>query len=173
MELLVLPVRPARLVLMVLLAVPRIAYRLMQESRTPQDGKETQPVLLVGAGEGSDLFIRALGADRRTPYRVIGLLSLGKAQTGRRIGGLPILGGVTDAAIDPTNGRRILVVCNQQPFQDTSLSSGVWQTLDGGKTWTQENTGLGMLRVQTVAFRPDGKQIVIGCNGGGFYVSGR
>ncbi len=86
------------LVLMVLLAVPRIAYRLMQESRAPQDGRETQPVLLVGAGEGSDLFIRALGADRRTPYRVIGLLSLGQAQTGRRIGGLPILGGVTDAA---------------------------------------------------------------------------
>ncbi len=86
------------LVLMVLLAMPRIAYRLMQESHAPQDGQVAQPVLLVGAGEGSDLFIRALGADRRTPYWVIGLLSLGNAQTGRRIGGLPILGSITEAA---------------------------------------------------------------------------
>jgi FlaA1/EpsC-like NDP-sugar epimerase len=86
------------LVLMVLLAVPRIAYRLRQESQTPHDGQETQPVLLVGAGEASDLFIRALGAERRKPYRVVGLLSLGRAQTGRRIGGLPILGSITEAA---------------------------------------------------------------------------
>ena len=86
------------LVLMVLLAMPRIAYRLMQESHAPQDGQAALPVLLVGAGEASDLFIRALAADRRKPYRVIGLLSLGRAQTGRRIGGLPILGSLDDAA---------------------------------------------------------------------------
>ena len=87
------------LVLMVLLAIPRVAYRLMQESQAPQDGAAAQPVLLVGAGEASDLFIRALGAERHKPFRVIGLLSLGRAQTGRRIGGLPILGGLADAAV--------------------------------------------------------------------------
>ncbi len=86
------------LVLMVLLAVPRIAYRLMQETPAPPEGASAQPVLLVGAGESSDLFIRALGADRRQPYQVIGLLSLGQAQTGRRIGGLPILGSLAEAA---------------------------------------------------------------------------
>jgi O-antigen biosynthesis protein WbqV len=86
------------LVLMVLLALPRIAYRLMQESQAPLEGHAAQPVLLVGAGEPSDLFIRALGADRRKPYRVIGLLSAGQAQTGRRIGGFPILGSLADAA---------------------------------------------------------------------------
>jgi O-antigen biosynthesis protein WbqV len=86
------------MVLMVLLAMPRVAYRLTQESRPPQEGDAAQPVLLVGAGEASDLFIRALGADRRKPYRVVGLLSQGKAQTGRRIGGLPILGSLADAA---------------------------------------------------------------------------
>jgi O-antigen biosynthesis protein WbqV len=86
------------LALMVLLATPRIAYRLMQESGAPQDGEAAQPVLLLGAGEASDLFIRALAADRRKPYRVVGLLSTGKAQTGRRIGGLPILGSLDEAA---------------------------------------------------------------------------
>jgi O-antigen biosynthesis protein WbqV len=86
------------LVLMVLLSVPRIAYRLTQESHALHDGQVSQPVLLVGAGEGSDLFIRALGSDRESPYRVTGLLSLGRAQTGRRIHGFPILGDIGAAA---------------------------------------------------------------------------
>jgi O-antigen biosynthesis protein WbqV len=81
---------------MVLLAVPRIFYRLLQQGAAGGDGG--QPVLLVGAGEGADLFLRALGADREALYRVIGLLSLGQAQTGRRIHGLPILGSVDEAA---------------------------------------------------------------------------
>ena len=81
--------------LMVLLAAPRLFYRLLQEGAAGGDG--AQPVLLVGAGEGADLFLRALAGDRDAPYRVTGLLSLGQAQTGRRIHGCPILGHVDDA----------------------------------------------------------------------------
>jgi photosystem II stability/assembly factor-like uncharacterized protein len=81
--------------------------------------------------------------------------------------------GITDAAIDPANGRHILAVCNQQPFQDISISTGVWETEDGGKTWGQVNNHLGMLRVKSVSFRPDGREIVIGTDGGGFYFSRR
>ncbi|MBV9538405.1 MAG: polysaccharide biosynthesis protein, partial [Acidisphaera sp.] len=80
------------LVLIVLLAVPRVGYRAMQE--TPTHGEAAASVLLVGAGEGADLFIRALASDRAAPYRVIGLISLGRSQTGRRIHGLPILGAI-------------------------------------------------------------------------------
>ena len=84
------------LVLMVLLSVPRIAYRLMQES--PQTGDQPrQAVLLIGAGDGADLFLRALAADRAAVWRVIGLVSAGLAQTGRRIHGHPILGSLADA----------------------------------------------------------------------------
>ncbi|CAH2599573.1 Polysaccharide biosynthesis protein [Rhodovastum atsumiense] len=82
--------------LMVLLSVPRVGYRLMRESPDGNTGPAL-PVLLVGAGESAALFIRALAADRSQPYRVTGLLSLGKAQTGRRIDGYPILGALTDA----------------------------------------------------------------------------
>jgi len=91
------PMFPAlhALSLMVLLAVPRLFYRLLQEGAAGGDG--AQPVLLVGAGEGADLFLRALASDREAPYRVIGLLSLGQAQTGRRIHGCPILGSLDDA----------------------------------------------------------------------------
>ena len=83
------------LVLMVLLSVPRIAYRLMQENPV-REGSAAQSVLLVGAGEGADLFLRALAADRRAPFLVAGLLSLGRAQTGRRIHGHAILGAIEE-----------------------------------------------------------------------------
>jgi O-antigen biosynthesis protein WbqV len=98
----VVPVSPTfpmvhALALMVLLAMPRIAYRLLQEGVAPGGGaEETHAVLLVGAGEGADLFLRALAMDRRAPYHVAGLLSRGQAQTGRRIHGCPILGSLAD-----------------------------------------------------------------------------
>src|SRR5579859_6789891 len=69
------------LALMVVLAAPRVFYRLLQEGTSGADG--AQPVVLVGAGDPADLFLRALAGDRDAPYRAIGLLSLGQAQTGR------------------------------------------------------------------------------------------
>ncbi len=83
------------LVLAALLSTPRLLYRLTRE--TPAPAAAGQPVLLVGAGEGANLFIRALASDRAARLRIVGLLSLGRAQTGRRIGGYPILGGVDEA----------------------------------------------------------------------------
>jgi O-antigen biosynthesis protein WbqV len=82
------------LALIVLLAAPRLAYRLSQEGRGQKQGGAA--VLLVGAGEGSDLFLRALGAEAAPPFFVVGLVSTGRAQTGRRINGQPILGGLVD-----------------------------------------------------------------------------
>ena len=82
--------------LVLLLGLPRIAYRMMQ-GEPPADGAMSQPILLVGAGEGADLFLSALSAERAPPFHVIGLISLGKAQTGRRIHGIPILGSVSEA----------------------------------------------------------------------------
>ncbi len=79
----------------VLLAASRAGYRLMvQGSQVPAN---RPGVLLVGAGEGADLFIRALSADRNAPFRILGLLSTGTAQTGRRINGHPILDTVDEA----------------------------------------------------------------------------
>jgi FlaA1/EpsC-like NDP-sugar epimerase len=86
------------LVLMAALGAPRIAYRLRHARRPgPASTLEARPVLLVGAGEGADLFLRALEYGRGA-YRVLGILSLGDAQTGRRIHGQTILGTVRDAA---------------------------------------------------------------------------
>jgi O-antigen biosynthesis protein WbqV len=82
--------------LMMTLGLPRVAYRMLQES----GGAEKplgQEVLLIGAGEGADLFLRALAGERQAPFQVTGLLSLGQSQTGRRIHNTPILGPVGEA----------------------------------------------------------------------------
>jgi O-antigen biosynthesis protein WbqV len=83
------------LTLLALLGAPRVFYRRAQmRGADPADGTT---VLLLGAGEDADLFLRALAGDPRRPFRVMGLLALGSRQTGRRIQGHPILGSVDDA----------------------------------------------------------------------------
>ena len=86
------------LTLIVALGAPRVVYRLQMARRRGRDGAEAQSVLLVGAGDGADLFLRALEFGHgRASYRVAGLLSLRQGQTGRRIHGHPILGDVGQA----------------------------------------------------------------------------
>ena len=84
------------LTLMSFLGVPRVFYRLSRVRLRTGAPAPVQSVLLIGAGEGADAFLRALAVERRTRIRVIGLLALGRNQTGRRIQGRPILGGVSE-----------------------------------------------------------------------------
>lgn len=86
------------LALAVLLALPRVAARVHHGRRGPDTGVEPQSVLLVGAGDGADLFIRALAGERPAGYRVVGILSMRSRQAGRRIRGHPILGTVDEIA---------------------------------------------------------------------------
>src|SRR5579875_815985 len=81
--------------LLVLLGAPRVGYRLRQRARNNRsNGAQTDPrsVLLVGAEEGTDLFLRALADDPRAGLRVSGIIALSTRQPGRRIHGQPILG---------------------------------------------------------------------------------
>ena len=83
------------LTLIVALGTPRVVYRLRMARRAGR-GADAQSVLLVGAGEGADLFLRALEyGEGRAAFRVVGLLSLREGQTGRRIHGHTILGSIT------------------------------------------------------------------------------
>jgi FlaA1/EpsC-like NDP-sugar epimerase len=86
------------LVLGLMLGLPRIAGRLHHARRGPESDVAPQPVLLVGAGDAADLFIRALSAERTPGYRVVGILSMRSRQAGRRIHGHPILGTLDDAS---------------------------------------------------------------------------
>ena len=78
------------LCLAALLVIPRVAYRLSQGEHV--DLVPRQTVLLVGAGEAADLLLSALAAERRPPFRAVGLIALRESQTGRRMHGVPILG---------------------------------------------------------------------------------
>ena len=86
------------LVLAAMLAGTRIAARLRHSGRAgPANETPAQPVLLVGAGDAADLFLRALQQERSPAYRVAGILAHRSRQMGRRLHGLPILGTVEDA----------------------------------------------------------------------------
>ena len=87
------------LTLMVLLGAPRLGYRLWRgRPRRATDDAALQRVILVGAGDAADAFIRAAAADAVTGLRVVGLLALADRQAGRRMHNLPILGTATQAA---------------------------------------------------------------------------
>jgi O-antigen biosynthesis protein WbqV len=91
------------LLLAALLAVPRVAARLRHAGRNgPLTDTPAQSVLVVGAGDGTDLFLRALSQERGVAYRVMGILSLRERQMGRRIHGVAVLGTAeeADAALD-------------------------------------------------------------------------
>ncbi|HZF78034.1 MAG TPA: nucleoside-diphosphate sugar epimerase/dehydratase [Acetobacteraceae bacterium] len=86
------------LALGVALGAPRVWARLRQSRRHgPESFSGAQPVLLAGAGDSVDLFLRALAQERRPAWRVCGILAPRARQMGRLIHGHPILGPVEDA----------------------------------------------------------------------------
>ena len=85
------------LLLGALLIGARVLALVQATRHAGEAAADAQAVLLVGAAEGTDLFIRALERDRRAPYRVIGILSLRARQAGRRMQGHLILGIVEEA----------------------------------------------------------------------------
>ena len=75
-------------------------------------------------------------------------------------------------AIDPRNDQRLVVVTLGWPDADISEGDGVWLSENGGQTWTPINTGLQLLRGDTLAFNPDdSEQLIVGLAGGGYFVT--
>ncbi|HEX3991568.1 MAG TPA: polysaccharide biosynthesis protein, partial [Acetobacteraceae bacterium] len=86
------------LVLLAVLGAPRVGYRWFRSRGLgPVAEPNATSVLVVGQTEDCDLFLRALGRDRRQRFRVEGVLTPGDRQTGRRIQGYSILGAMKDA----------------------------------------------------------------------------
>ena len=86
----------AWMLLIFLLAGPRMIYRVFRdrgfqhllERGTPH----RVPVLLIGAGDGADLFIRDTTRDPDSPYRVVGIICDKGTRVGRNIRGVPVMG---------------------------------------------------------------------------------
>jgi len=91
------------LVLMALLGGPRFIYRLLKDGSFAQflssnAGRGGVPVLLIGASEDADLFIRAVSRGSEPLYRVVGIVTDDAQRVGRDIGGVPILGTIEQTA---------------------------------------------------------------------------
>ncbi len=87
-------------VLMALLGGPRFIYRLIKdrhfERTADADSVPGVPVLLMGAGDEAETFIRAI---RRLPgasYRIVGVLDEKGSRVGRQIRDVPVLGTPDD-----------------------------------------------------------------------------
>ena len=89
-------------VLMALLGGPRFLYRLAKDRRLDfhlEKGDDARvPVLLAGAGNGTELFIRALSRDPEANYRVVGIVAEKPSRVGHQIHGIEVMGTTGELA---------------------------------------------------------------------------
>ena len=100
------------LILVLLLGGPRFAYRLFKDRGLNLVLESTNhvrvPVLLIGAGDATELFIRQQHRDTNAPYRVVGVVDEKGTRIGREIHGVPVLGGIDEieALVNGKMGQR-------------------------------------------------------------------
>lgn len=87
------------LVLMALLGGPRLAYRIARDRsldfKDTPGGRRRIPVMLVGAGDGAELFIRSISRGGAAEYRIVGILSEKAQRVGQQIHGVPVVDTVS------------------------------------------------------------------------------
>jgi O-antigen biosynthesis protein WbqV len=76
----------------------RMVFRMLRERRLSvlweRSGGGRVNVLLVGAGDEADIFLRAVSADPQAAYNVVGILGENDRRVGRTIQGAPVVGTV-------------------------------------------------------------------------------
>ncbi len=98
-------------VLVFLLGAPRMAYRVFKDQGfrhlLERDRHRRVPVLLVGASDAAETFIREMARDRDGPFEVLGVIDEKGTRTGRSIHGVKVLGDLDDLpAVFRTLARR-------------------------------------------------------------------
>ena len=87
-------------VLMAMLGGPRFIYRFWKDRRlnlaTSGIRANRVPVLLIGASDGADQFLRGLRQSGDAMYHVVGILSDQPDRVGRTIRGVDVIGSVAD-----------------------------------------------------------------------------
>lgn len=78
----------------------RMAFRLWREKRLSalwqRSGGGRVNVLLIGAGDEADIFMRAISANPQAPFHVVGIVAENEKRVGRSINGVDILGTIHD-----------------------------------------------------------------------------
>jgi len=87
-------------VLLAMLGGPRFLYRMIKDRRfdwhLDLNAPSKIPVLLVGAGDEAELFIRAVARSSTSTYRPIGIIAENHDRVGRLIHDVTVLGTVAD-----------------------------------------------------------------------------
>ncbi len=83
-------------VLIFMIGAPRFLYRIAKDRRfgllQPNHDPHSIPVLLAGAGDGAELFIRAAHRSKLQLYRAVAMVSETEGRVGRNIHGIDVLG---------------------------------------------------------------------------------
>ncbi|MCC9621040.1 polysaccharide biosynthesis protein [Thalassospira sp. MA62] len=86
--------------LMALLGGPRLLYRIAKDKSTARafsrQGTTRLNVLLIGAGDEAEAFIRETQRSSETPFNVVGIVSLKDGRVGRNMHGVNILATIDD-----------------------------------------------------------------------------
>ena len=86
-------------VLMALLGGPRFIYRFWKDQRidlSMTSNSNRVPVLVIGASDGADQFLRGLRQTGDSGYTVVGILSEHPERVGRTIRGVNVIGTIED-----------------------------------------------------------------------------
>lgn len=86
-------------VLTILLAGPRLLYRLYRDSRAGRmsftgNPISATPVLLYGFSDETETFIRAVNRDRNARFRAVGIVDPNSKHRGRQLRGVPVIGAL-------------------------------------------------------------------------------
>ena len=84
------------IVLVFLLSAPRMAYRVLKDHSARHLLERSLPgrvpVLVIGADDAAEVFIREMARDAAAPYEVLGIVDTYGSRAGRAIRGVPVLG---------------------------------------------------------------------------------
>ena len=86
-------------ILMALLGGPRFIYRFWKDQRidlSMTSNSNRVPVLVIGASDGADQFLRGLRQTGDSGYTVVGILSEHSERVGRTIRGVDVIGTIED-----------------------------------------------------------------------------
>lgn len=136
-------------VLLAMLGGPRFLYRMLKDRHfdwhMQLDETPKIPVLLVGAGDEAELFIRAATRSPSSQYHPVGIVSESQGRVGRHMHGVNVLGTVDDidAVVNQLNGggrpQRLVLT------KDTIKGADVRDLLD-----TAQRLGMTMARMPRV-----------------------
>ena len=136
--------------LVVFLSASRLLYRFSKDGdlravfEHTDDGRV--PVLLIGADDEAEAFIRGMARDRVASYRVVGIVDHKRSRIGRDIRGVTVLGGLDEVEAIVTE----LARKGRKP-QRMILT---WPQLDGdtiaGLLDVAENLGLSLSRMPRI-----------------------